>query len=493
VKKFFETGHLVSDLKGRSVRGSVVSIASQGLKLVLQIVQLTVLARLLTPHDYGLWGMALVVTGFLALFHDLGLSMATVQRKEITHEQVSALFWVNGALGLGIALVAFALAPVVAWWNKEPRLVPVVMTMASAFFISGLAVQHLALLRRQMRFGRIALLETAALVAGIAVGIACAAAGLEHWSLVWMQLTNATVAALGAWLLCPWRPGPPHRAGVRSMLGFGANLLGFNVVNYLGKAIDILLLGWRWGKAPVGFFERSTRLMQLPITQINAPVTHVAVPALSRVVDQPERYRQAYLRFADKILLVTMPGVAGLVALSDWLVAVLMGPQWGPAARIFAILGLGALIQPFAATFSWLLISQDRTRELFRLGVLDTVVRAVAVAIALPWGATGVASAVTIRAFLIFPVLCIVTGHRGPVSVRHLVAPLGPPFVAAAAVFATVLSLRGVVDFASPVAGLAACIPAGAAAALAVLVLLPNGRRTLVDLRDSLLQLARIG
>ena len=490
-EKLFSTEHLTRDLKGRSVRGGVVSMANQGLKLAFQLVQLTVLARLLTPEDYGIWGMALVVTGFLALFQDLGLSMATVQKREITREQVSALFWVNAALGAGIGLAACALAPAVAWWNDAPELVPVILAMGSAFLLNGLAVQHMALLRRQMRFGRIALLELAALVGGTAVGIGCAWAGLAYWSLVWMQVANALFTAAGAWILCPWVPGRPRRAAIGSMIGFGAHLLGSNVLNYLGRSVDILLIGWRWGQEAVGFLERTMRVMQRPLTQVNAPVTHVAIPALSRVADQPERYRAAYLRFVDKVLLVTLPGVALLVATSDWVVAVLMGPQWDEAAEIFAILGLGALVQPLVHTFGWLFISQGRTREMLHLGLVDTVARVAAVAIGLPWGARGVAVGVTARVLLLVPVYLWATGRRGPVSVRHLLQPMGAPFAAAAAVFAVVLSVRGATDFASPAAALAVTVPLAALAALGVLALLPASRAALLDLYRSVQSLRR--
>ena len=114
------------------------------------------------------------------------------------------------------------------------------------------------------------------------------------------------------WILCRWRPGRPRRAKVGALIGFGANLFGFNLVSYFSKGIDSLLLGWRWGATPLGLYGNARRLMQLPVTQLNAPMTQVAIPALSRVVDQPERYRLAYVRFVEKIQLVALPGVAFL-------------------------------------------------------------------------------------------------------------------------------------------------------------------------------------
>jgi PST family polysaccharide transporter len=490
--KLFRTDHLVADLKNRSVRGSVASMSTQGVKLVLQMGSTMILARLLTPDDYGIFGMAIVLTGFLALFNDLGLSMATIQRKELSHEQVSALFWVNASLGLLITLAALAAAPVVAWFFDEPGLKAVVSAMAVAFLLGGLSVQHQALLRRQMRFGRIALMDVAALGTGIGAAIVCAASGMGYWALVVMHVATAFVTLVGAWSLCRWVPSRPRRAtNVGGLLGFGANLFGFNLLNYFSKAADHLLLGWRWGRQPLGLYHNARRLMQLPLTQLNAPMTQVAIPALSRVTDEPERYRAAYVRFVDKILLLALPGIAFLISTSDWIVAVVLGPQWGESARILAILGFGALLEPLASTTGWLLISQGRTREMLRLGVVDTVLRFGLIAVALPWGAKGVAAAVAVRAFVIFPILCFVVGRKGPVKATDILRPAVAPAIAAAGVFGLLLALRWAVPLPSALASLVVSFVLAAAVSFAILVALPSGRGALTDLRDSLLQSLR--
>ncbi|MHC4549497.1 MAG: lipopolysaccharide biosynthesis protein [Planctomycetota bacterium] len=492
--KLFGTDHLVADLKNRSVRGSVASMGTQGVKLVLQMGSTMVLARLLTPDDYGIFGMAIVVTGFLALFNDLGLSMATIQRREITHGQVTALFWVNAALGFVIMLAALAAAPVTAWFFGEPGLKGVVAALAVAFLCGGLAVQHQALLRRQMRYGRIALLEVTALVVGVAVGIGCAWRGMGYWSLVAMHLAVTATSLVGAWTLCRWVPGRPRRAeNVNALLGFGANLFGFNLVNYFSRSADSLLLGWRWGAQPLGFYANARRLMQLPLTQLNAPMTQVAIPALSRVADQAARYRAAYLRFVDKILLLALPGIAFLIATSDWLVAVLLGPQWGESAHLLAILGVGALLEPLGSTTGWLLISQGRTREMLRLALVDAPLRFGLVAAALPWGASGVAVAVAVRTFVYFPLLCLVVGRKGPVRARDICKPAVAPALAAAGVLAALLAFRTWVVFSAPLAALAASLAVAMAVALTILVALPAGRGALTDLRDSLVQMVQGG
>jgi PST family polysaccharide transporter len=487
VKRFFETDHLTADLKRRSVRGGVAALGAQGGKLLLQLGATVVLARLLTPRDYGIFGMALVVTGFLQLFHDMGLSLVTIQREKITHSEVTALFWLNAAMGLFIALGALALAPLVAWFFDEPRLGPVVAALALAFLLGGVSVQHQALLRRQMRFGRIALLETAALLLGTTAGIGAAASGLRYWSLVVMQLVTSGTALFLSLLLCPWLPGRPRRgADVKGLLRFGAHLMGFSVVTYLGRSVDAALLGWRWGATPVGLFGNARRLMQLPLTQLNAPVTQVALPALSRIAHDPERYRAAYLRLLDKLLLLAMPGVACLIAMADWFVALLLGPQWAESGRLFAILGIAALVEPVCGTVGWLLVSQGRSREMLLAGACDAALRFGLVAIALPWGAMGVAVAVVLRLVVSAPLTLLIAGRRGPVRAGDIAGALVAPAAASCAAFAAAAAVRGLLGPGSPFSGLFLGSAAAAAAALLVLYATRSGRRALRDAFASL-------
>src|SRR5271166_3442320 len=193
----FSTEHLHADLKGRSVRGGLLTITSQGTQFVLQSIATVVLARLLTPADFGLVAMVTAVTGLGSAFADLGLSEATIQRKEISHEQVSALFWINVAIGLGLMLVTMGLAPALVWFYRQPRLKGITFWLSLTFLIGGLRVQHNALLQRQMRFVAIAIRDLVAYSVAVTTTIAMACLGAGYWALVAFPLTfNSTAVAL---------------------------------------------------------------------------------------------------------------------------------------------------------------------------------------------------------------------------------------------------------------------------------------------------------
>ena len=177
---YFQTDHLKADLKGRAARGGAVTLASQTLKFVLGMAVTVVLARLLTPQDYGLIGMVVVVTGFITLFKDIGLASATIQRAEINHQQISTLFWINVGLSILTMVVTIAIAPFVAWFYGEPRLTGITMVFAAGFLFGGLTVQHEALLRRQMRFVALSVIDilsllAAPMVSGLDTGLWCSA------------------------------------------------------------------------------------------------------------------------------------------------------------------------------------------------------------------------------------------------------------------------------------------------------------------------------
>ncbi len=484
-EQLFETGSLHIDLKGRSVRGGAVTLAAQGSKLAIQIASLVVLARLLTPADYGLIGMVTVVTKFAALFNDLGLSTATMQRAQINHRQISTLFWVNVGASVLIALVVAALAPAVAWFYAEPRLTRITVVSAALFVFAGLTVQHQALLRRQMRFGALAVIEVLSALFSVAAAILAAGMGAGYWSLVLLSLVAAMGNALGVWLACRWRPGlPARRSGVRGMLGFGANLTGCNVLNYIAGNLDNVLIGKVWGADALGFYAKAYGLLMFPLAQINAPLCATAIPTLSRLAEEPARYRHYYLTCLSLIALVTMPLAVFLVVMSDELIPVVLGPQWRQSARIFLFLGIAALWQPVAGSATWLLMSQGRGAELLRWGIVASSATALGIVLGLPWGTTGVAVSYTLFSGITTPVLFWFAGRKGPVRAGDIYRAAATPLCLALGVLGAILALRMFcIGLATPLVLLCA-FTATIVVAATLLLVIPGGSRLTADLWD---------
>lgn len=393
-RDYFDTNHLEGNLKRRSVRGGAVTIAAQASKFVLKLGSTAVLARLLVPEDYGLIGMATVIVGFVEYFKDLGLSAATIQQAKINHQQVSTLFWINVVIGCLVALVVALLAPAVALIYQEPRLRTITLCLAISFVFSGLTVQHQALLQRQMEFSSLAKIEIIALINGIVGSIISAYYGAGYWSLVILQLLTVASNAIGVWFFCRWRPGLPSRnANIGSMLNFGRDLTGFNIINYFSRNLDNFLIGRVWGAQQLGLYAKAYQLVLLPINQINVPVDRVALPALSRLQNDPERYQRYYGRALLAITFLGMPLVMFLCVSADKVILLLLGKEWLNAIPIFQFLIPAAFIGTFNLATGWVYQSLNRNDRQLRWGIFSSVLNVIIFAVAIKWGALGIAAA----------------------------------------------------------------------------------------------------
>ncbi|MFC1542116.1 lipopolysaccharide biosynthesis protein, partial [Candidatus Latescibacterota bacterium] len=435
-----------------------------------------VLARLLTPEDFGLIAMVAAVTGFVMMFKDMGLSMATVQRAEINHGQISTLFWINVALSLAIMLLTATLAPAIAWFYSEPRLIWITLALAGAFIFSGFTVQHQALLRRQMNFGRLAAIEITSMLVGVITAIVSALYGAGYWALVLMQLSTAIVGAITVWMVCGWRPGlPVRRSGVREMLTFGGHLTGFSFVNYFARNTDKLLIGKFWGAGPLGLYSKAYGLLMLPLSQINAPLSAVAIPALSRLQDEPERYRNYYLKAISLIAFFTMPMAMFMIVMSGELIQIVLGPQWSEASRIFLFLGIAALVQPIANTSGWLFISQGRARDMLRWGLIGGTLAIVSIIAGLPWGTVGVAGSYAITGlFIRTPLLFLFVGCKGPLRNGDFYRVLVTPAVFTLIVLAALFVFRRYTSVHNPLTNLAFALSITTIACFLLLCILPT-------------------
>ncbi len=393
-RDYFNTEHLKADLKQRSVRGGIVTIAAQASKFSLKFGSTMVLARLLVPEDYGLIGMATVIIGFVEYFKDLGLSTATIQRREINHRQISTLFWINLAVGCLVALIIAGLAPAVAAFYKEPRLEGITFALAINFVFGGLTVQHQALLRRQMQFTRLAKIEVVAMIMGVATAVISAYYGLGYWALVLMLMVTAITNAVGEWVACSWRPGLPQKdSEIGSMLAYGGNLTGFNLVNYLSRNLDNILIGRRWGSGQLGLYAQAYQLLLLPIRQINNPINSVALPTLSSLQGEPEKYSRYYYKAILLITTLGMPIVALMFATADDLILLILGKQWLGSVPLFKFLMPAAFIGTFNVAGGWVYQSLGRTDRQFRIGMVMATINSIIFLISVNWGAIGVARA----------------------------------------------------------------------------------------------------
>ncbi|MGH8664168.1 MAG: lipopolysaccharide biosynthesis protein [Burkholderiales bacterium] len=467
------SGETVRNLKARAISGFGVTLGTQGAKLIVQLCYTAVMSRLLTSADFGLIAMVTSMMALLTVIRDGGLTTATIQRPAISHDEVTRMFWVNVALGMLLALVGAGLAPVLAWFYGEPELLHIVLLFSVTFALSGLMVQQEAIVRRNMRFNALAAIELVTLAVGSISGIASAWAGLGYWALVIGVVAGNAVNAVFLWVLCEWRPGrPAWPRGLRSTLSFGGHVMAYNLVSALGMNLDKVLLGRLHGSVDLGFYSRAQVLMVQPCMQMLAPLGAVAIPTLSRLHAEPDKFREAILRLLLVVGFASSLGAAFTFAGADWIVRILLGEGWSETAAIVRAFSMTLFSMPISVVATWALTTAGLGKELSLWGMVNNAILVAAIACGLPWGGLGVALAFSVSGILLrVPLLYCFVAQKTGIELGRIVRVVGPAFIAFALVGSCLYALfRLLEDYAAILGVLILMIGTLVAAVLAVTV-----------------------
>ena len=315
-------------------------------------------------------------------------------------------------------------SPAVAWFYGDPRMRDITIAAGLPLLLGSISGLPLSLLNRHLRFGRLAAIDVANALFGFLAAAVAAWCGLGYWSLLIGSAVSAAVSLAAAWWWSRWTPGRPDFAIDRDIMSFGANLTGFNLVNFFARNLDNILIGKYSGAVELGFYDRAYKLLLFPIQNIITPLSRVMIPLLSRIQDDKPRFRDLYLQTLWVLAFVTIPGVAALICTSEQVVAILFGAKWQAVTPIFVWLGLAGLVQSVSNTTGWVFICQGQTRTMFRWGVYGSATTIAAFIVGLPWGATGVAAAYAISGYVLrIPVLAVLMQRTGPVSAYDFLLP----------------------------------------------------------------------
>lgn len=417
----FHSRQVQGDIKKRTVQGSLITISAQAIRFTLNICSTAIIARFVLPEDFGLIAMVIVVTSFVELFKDGGLFIATIQKAEVEHSQISTLFWLNLFSSFVLMFITFFSAPLISWFYKEPRLVGITYALASTFIFSGLTVQHKALLTRQMRFFVIYSIEILSTIFGIVCGILLAMRGFGYWSLVIMQIAMVVINAMFIWFFCDWRPSMPHRgSGIRSMLAFGGNLTGANLLNYISRNFDNLLVGSMLGSSSLGLYSIAYKLLMLPIQQITAPLSQVVQPTLCRLQKDPKRYRHFYLEGISYCVTIGIPIVVFAIVVAEEVIGIFLGNQWSSAVPIFRALAPAALLGTFNVATAWVFIPLGRTDKQLKSCFFSTIYTVISFIIGIRWGMIGIAIAYSVSEFIKRPFEILYAFHNSPLKLLDI-------------------------------------------------------------------------
>ena len=389
------------------------------------------LARLLDPSDFGLVAMVTAVTGVFEVFATGGLSAATVQRAEVSHAQVSTLFWFNIAIGALLGLLCLASAPVVSTFYSDPRTALVIVAIAPAFLINATGVQHLALLQRELRYVTLAMIEVGSEVAAAVIAISMALAGLGYWAVVAAVIVGPFTITIGAWVTSGWVPGRPRRVGdVSSMLRFGGAVTLYGLVVYITYNIEKIFLGRKYGSDALGLYGKAYELIYLPTRIVSTAIGMVAFSSLARLQNEPDRLKSYFLKGFSLFVSIILPSTIACAIFADDLILVILGPKWAGAVPIFQLLAPSVLVFGLIQPLAWLLMALGLERRNLKISLVLAPLAVSSYLIGLPYGPSGVALAFsTVMVLWLVPQI-VWSLHGTTISPRELLLAASRPLLA---------------------------------------------------------------
>jgi len=391
----------MNSLREKTITGLTWSGFSQGIKQVSQFIITALLARLLSPDDFGLLGMATVFTGFVSIFSEMGVSGALVQNQNADDRHYSSAFWLNIVVGIFLTLGFISLAPLVAGFYQKEQLQPILAALSLNFFLSAFTIIQQAILSKQMDFKSLAICEVTGVIVGGLVGIGFAFSGAGVWSLVYQSLTFNLVNSILLWFFSSWRPKFTFSmAAIKDIFSFSANITAFQIVNYFARNVDYLLIGKFLGTHWLGLYTLAFKLMMVPLQNISWVLAKVMFPALSKIQDDLPKVGEVYIKMLQLISVVTFPLMLILFIVAPQFIHVVYGEQWYPVIDLIRIFCFCGMMQSVATTVGTIFQALGRADVQFKMGLLGAAISTLAVIIGLNWGIYGVAVAYTIFALI---------------------------------------------------------------------------------------------
>jgi PST family polysaccharide transporter len=459
-------------------KGGAVTLAGKATELVIQFVGTVVLARLLSPDDFGVFAMLTVFMGIGVVIRDFGMPTAALQAKRLSEQQASNVFWVTAVLSMAVAALLVLITPLIVALYDQPGLSLIAPAMAGVLLVNGLQAQYKVRLARQMRFPNIAVIAVVAQLAGLAAGTLAAVLGAGYWALVIQATTGATTTLVLSTAITRWLPMRPRRGhGSLPLLHTGMANGAASVLGYAADNADTVMIGVVWGAGPLGQYNRAFQLFMSAVMSFFGPLTSVAVPTVNRAIaegrsgqDILARAQIALCGPAIWLLLVT-------AATAEYLIPLLLGEQWEQTIPLLQILAVGGAFKALSQTNYWAYLIEQQSKQLLLSNMVTKPMQIAFVVVAAFHSVEAVAWAFSLGRAITWPINLIwlwKTAGQNPVRF----GANGMRLIASAlAGFAATLWLYNSLQFESPLVAILAGATLSTLVFLTVAIFLPGGRR----------------
>lgn len=367
--------------------------ASQVARSITSLGLTAVLARVLSPNDFGLMALVVMASGFVGVFSETGMTSALVRVERTSDEQLTSAFWLNIGVASALAVLGAVGAPLFASVFREPRIIALVVVALLTLPIGAIGQVPDALLQRALAFREIAIIEwLSTLVAG-ALAIILALQGAGVWALLVQLIGTVAVSSVGRLVVVRWRPGTRFRlAALSGLLSFGVAVFAGSIVNFGFRRVDNFIIGRNLGTAQLGYYALAYNLVVMPLFTLGGVVLRVMYPVLAKYQTEKAAMRRAYLRAVRVLAAGTLPLIIGLAATAPLFIAAVYGPKWAPTIPLVELLAVIGLFES-VNTAGTVLYARGRPHVLVAWSFLSMVVLAIVISAGSRSGVIGAAKA----------------------------------------------------------------------------------------------------
>ncbi len=392
-------------LSRKALKAVKWSSISQFSRQIIQYLTTLILANILSPNDFGLIALALVITGFIEIFKDLGTSSALIYLNEVNELLISSIFWFNIILGFFFTLLIFLSSNLISSFFNSEDVVSILRVLSIVFIISGFSILPKTLLERELQFNKLALVEIVSVIVGSSTGIILAYLGFGVWSLIFQILANNLVFTILVLINKKIKPvAKISFKSLKSVSNYSLNLIGYNVFNYFVRNADYMLIGKYLGENQLGNYYLAYKIMLYPLQSITVVVSRVMFPIFSRLKNDINKFRKVYLRTTHIIAFFTFPMIIGMMVVSKYFVFTFFSHSWDTTllSNLIIILAPVGLIQSLSATTGSIYMATGKTNWMFGWGVFSGIITIAGFIIGLNYGVIGVAISYLIVTLILF-------------------------------------------------------------------------------------------
>jgi O-antigen/teichoic acid export membrane protein len=381
-------------LRKKAISGVKWTSLSTIISALLQVVQVAILARFLSAGDFGLMAIVMVVIGFAQAFLDMGMSNAIIHKQEVSHRQLSTLYWLNIMAGFLLYLIVYFLAPFIASFYHESRLEDMIKLIGVIFLITPFGQQFFILLEKELKFNLLAKITILNKIISLLVTSYLAYLGFGVYALIYGAIISA-IFTTSQYIMIGSKEHRPsfgfHIHEVGDFLQFGLYQMGERMINYFNSQFDTILIGKLLGVESLGIYTIAKELIMKPASIINPIFTRVAFPTMAKIQDDIPRLKDVYLKMINFIASINFPIYVAIIILAPELVNLLFGQKWMDAVPLVQILSIFGAIRSIGNPIGSLLLARGRADLGFWWNFGLLFFTPIMIYIYSYWGLTGIA------------------------------------------------------------------------------------------------------